>query len=138
MKTIELTTVKQPTIHEDVAPVFLSDETMKQRQLKILEQMTAAGYDYLVVYADKEHGSNFEYLTGFYPRFEEGLLIIHQTGEAALVLGNENLKMSKYTRIDAKLYHTPYFSLPNQPMDNERPISEIFTEIGLGEAKRSA
>ncbi|MGG5314562.1 M24 family metallopeptidase [Enterococcus sp. AZ072] len=136
MKTIELTTVKQPTIHEDVAPVFLSDETMKQRQLKILEQMTAAGYDYLVVYADKEHGSNFEYLTGFYPRFEEGLLIIHQTGEAALVLGNENLKMSKYTRIDAKLYHTPYFSLPNQPMDNERPISEIFTEIGLGEAKK--
>lgn len=136
MKTIKLTAVKEPTIFNDVAPVFLNDETMAQRQAKIMSQLKAEEYDYLVVYADKEHGSNFEYLTGFYPRFEEGLLIIKQSGEVALVLGNENLKMSKHARIDAKLYHTPYFSLPNQPMENERPLSEIFTEIGLNTAQK--
>lgn len=136
MKTIKLTAVKEPTIFNDVAPVFLNDETMAQRQAKIMSQLKTEEYDYLVVYADKEHGSNFEYLTGFYPRFEEGLLIIKQSGEVALVLGNENLKMSKHARIDAKLYHTPYFSLPNQPMENERPLSEIFTEIGLNTAQK--
>lgn len=136
MKTIKLTAVKEPTIFNDVAPVFLNDETMAQRQAKITSQLKTEEYDYLVVYADKEHGSNFEYLTGFYPRFEEGLLIIKQSGEVALVLGNENLKMSKHARIDVKLYHTPYFSLPNQPMENERPLSEIFTEIGLNTAQK--
>lgn len=136
MKNIKLTTVKEPMSFNEVAPVFLSDETMAQRQAKILDQLKTAEYDYLVVYADKEHGSNFEYLTGFYPRFEEGLLILSQAGEAALILGNENLKMSKHARIDAKLYHTPYFSLPNQPMENERPLSEIFREIGLNAAQK--
>ncbi len=44
------------------------------------------GYDTLIVYADKEHGGNFEYLTGFIPRFEEALLVLHREGEAVLVL----------------------------------------------------
>ncbi|MBO1307746.1 M24 family metallopeptidase [Enterococcus sp. 669A] len=136
MKTIKLTTVKEPTIHEEVAPVFLTDETMQQRKEKILCLMKKAAYDYLVVYADKEHGSNFEYLTGFFPRFEEGLLIINKEGESSFVLGNENLKMVNHARIEGQLYHSPYFSLPNQPMDNERPLSDIFKEIGLATAKK--
>ncbi|MGM0214167.1 M24 family metallopeptidase [Enterococcus sp. AZ109] len=136
MQTIKRTTVKEPTTFEEVAPVYLTDETMQQRKEKILNLMETAGYDYLIVYADKEHGSNFEYLTGFFPRFEEGLLIIRKDGESSFVLGNENLKMAKHARIEGKLYHSPYFSLPNQPMDNERPLSDIFTEIGLATAQK--
>ena len=56
--------------------------------------MAKEQYDALIIYADKEHGSNFEYFTGFIPRFEEGLLIIDKNDKATLVLGNENLKMS--------------------------------------------
>lgn len=48
------------------------------------------------MYADKEHGGNFEYLTGFIPRFEEALLVLHREGEAVLVLGNENLKLAAF------------------------------------------
>ncbi len=33
-------------------------------------RMTAAGLDFLVVYADREHSANLAYLTGFDPRFE--------------------------------------------------------------------
>ena len=35
-----------------------------------------AGYDRLVVYADREHSANLSFLTGFDPRFEEALLVV--------------------------------------------------------------
>ncbi|GCF92599.1 Xaa-Pro aminopeptidase [Enterococcus florum] len=136
MKTIKYTTVKEPKIFEAVTPVFLTDETMNSRKEKLLQQMKDLQFDSLVIYADREHGANFEYLTGFVPRFEEGLLILHRTGEASLVLGNENLKMGDHSRIEANLYHSPYFSLPNQPMAHERALREIFNEIGLNGAQK--
>ena len=130
-KTIQLQVTESPKKFIDVAPVMLSDATMQERKNKILTRMQDEGFDALIIYADKEHGGNFEYLTGFIPRFEEGLLVVKQTGEATLILGNENLKMANYSRIPATLKHCPLFSLPNQPMDHERPLEEIFTETGL-------
>lgn len=116
---IQLTTITKPMSFNDVAPTFLTDETMSERKQKVLDNMKAEDFDALVIYADKEHGGNFEYLTGFIPRFEEGLLVLEATGECTLILGNENLKMAKVARIKNKLIHSPLFSLPNQPMDNE-------------------
>ncbi|ABP60184.1 aminopeptidase P family protein [Enterobacter sp. 638] len=130
-KTIQLQVTESPKKFIDVAPVMLSDATMLERKNKVLTRMNDEGYDALIIYADKEHGGNFEYLTGFVPRFEEGLLIVKKTGEAILILGNENLKMANYSRIPAALKHCPHFSLPNQPMDHERPLEEIFIETGL-------
>jgi Xaa-Pro aminopeptidase len=98
--------------------------------------MAAEGYDALIIYADKEHGSNFEYLTGFIPRFEEGLLVLAKNGAATVILGNENLKMAAHSRIPVTLKHCPYFSLPNQPMDNEKPLEALFVETGLGDMHR--
>ncbi|WP_407436564.1 M24 family metallopeptidase [Lelliottia sp.] len=130
-KTIQLQVTESPKKFIDVAPVMLSDATMLERKNKVLTHMIDEGYDALIIYADKEHGGNFEYLTGFVPRFEEGLLIVKKTGEVTLILGNENLKMANYSRIPATLQHCPHFSLPNQPMDHERPLEEIFIETGL-------
>lgn len=36
-----------------------------------MKRMKEESFDVLIVYGDLEHGSNFEYLTGFLPRFEE-------------------------------------------------------------------
>lgn len=130
-KEVQLTKVPKPMIFTNVAPTYLTDETMLERKQKVLENMKAEGFDSIVIYADKEHGGNFEYLTGFIPRFEEGLLILDATGECTLVLGNENLKMAKVARIENQLIHFPLFSLPNQPMDNEARLETIFTAIGL-------
>lgn len=85
-KAIELAILPEPPIFEEVAPVFLSDATMSQRKQSVLERMAAEEFDTLVIYADKEHGSNFEYLSGFLPRFEEGLLVLDKTGAATLIL----------------------------------------------------
>jgi len=130
-KVIQLQVTESPAKFTDVAPVALSDETLLERKNKVLARMQAEGFDALVIYADKEHGGNFEYLTGFVPRFEEGLLIVEKTGAATLILGNENLKMAKYSRIPATLKHCPHFSLPNQPMNNEIPLNDLLTETGL-------
>ncbi|MBO0441668.1 M24 family metallopeptidase [Candidatus Enterococcus ikei] len=133
---IQLTKLPKPMIFTDVAPTFLTDETMDERKQKVLENMKSENYDTLVIYADKEHGGNFEYLTGFIPRFEEGLLVLDVTGESTLILGNENLKMAKVARIENQLIHSPLFSLPNQPMDNEARLENIFEKIGLSEKRK--
>jgi hypothetical protein len=120
MAAIVLSAVAQPTVWHDVPSVTLSDETLRQRKARVLAQMRQHGYDTLIVYADKEHGGNFEYLTGFIPRFEEALLVLHREGEAVLVLGNENLKLAAFARLENRAIHAPWFSLPNQPMSNEK------------------
>ncbi|WP_152080959.1 M24 family metallopeptidase [Enterobacter oligotrophicus] len=130
-KTVKLQAIPAPQGFPDVPPVPLSDATIQTRKDKLLIGMKAEGFDALIIYADKEHGSNFEYLTGFIPRFEEGLLVLKKSGEAAVILGNENLKMAAHSRIPVALKHSPYFSLPNQPMDNEKPLEALFHELGL-------
>lgn len=108
-KDIQLQTVEPPRKFTDVSPVFLSDATMLERKNKVLARMNEEGFDALVIYADKEHGGNFEYLTGFVPRFEEGLLILDKSGSATVILGNENLKMANYCRIPVTHEALPVF-----------------------------
>lgn len=136
MAKIVLKEIIEPKIYSEVSPTVLTDQTIAERKQKLLLAMKKFNYDWLVIYADKEHGSNFEYLTGFIPRFEEGLLIISQAGEAHLVLGNENLKMANYARIPVTLHHSPLFSLPNQPMVGGAPLDAIFKEIGLSDSQK--
>ena len=134
--TITLTTIKQPEIYLNVPSVGLNDRTIQERLRKILQGMAQQNLDSLVVYADKEHGGNFEYLTGFIPRFEEGLLVLHKNGEAVLVLGNENLKLAQFSRTPAKVVHAPWFSLPNQPMDTALSLSDVLKQAGLDGQQR--
>ncbi|WP_058961013.1 hypothetical protein [Type-E symbiont of Plautia stali] len=110
---IQLGPTKAPIKFTQVEPVFLSDETMLERKNKVIQGMVDGGFDALVIYADKEHGGNFEYLTGFIPRFEEGLLIVDANGKCTAILGNENLKLARFSRVSVTLLHCPLFSLPN-------------------------
>ena len=133
---IELTRVKQPKIEENIYPVFLSDETMKARKDAILNRMKENDLDSIVVWADLEHGNNFEYLVGFLPRFEEALLVLHKDGTAEIVLGNENLNKALKSRIPVTPVHMPHFSLPNQPMKTDKSVSEILEQCNLSQDKK--
>lgn len=117
-------------------PVVLTDETMHWRKEKALRIMAEHGYDAIAVYADREHGDNFAYLTGFQPRFEEAVLVLHADGNAFLLLGNEMMPMHVHARIRAQAVHVPYFSLPNQPMDHECPLEEVFRKAGIQSGSR--
>ncbi|ORM65334.1 Xaa-Pro aminopeptidase [Pantoea rodasii] len=129
--SIQLGPTTPPIKFTQVEPVFLTDETLRERKNKVLQGMVKDGFDALVIYADKEHGGNFEYLTGFIPRFEEGLLVIDASGDCTVILGNENLKLARFSRVPVTLLHCPLFSLPNQPMDHETPLESLLASAGL-------
>ena len=131
---IKLKEIEAPKPEEGLIPVMLSDETMQNRKARLLESMQKDGFDAVVVYADLEHGSNFEYLCGFLPRFEEALLILHANGKAFMVLGNENLNKAGKARIEAVPIHMPHFSLPNQPMQTEKSVAQILASCELEDA----
>ena len=130
-KNAVLKAVAKPSDSAFAYPVALTDETMKERREKVYSLMEQKGLDCLVIYADLEHGANFEYLTGFLPRFEEALLVLHKNRKAYLLLGNENLKFANYSRIDASAIHVPCFSLPNQPMDSPLNMRELLEQAEI-------
>lgn len=132
---IELREIPQPQKDCSLTPVVLSDQTMAARKQKVLDKMNERKLDCLIVYGDLEHGSNFEYLVGFLPRFEEALLVLHKDGKAYLVLGNENENKASKSRIQAEGVLSSYFSLPNQPMKNNMPFVEAIKRTGI-EGKR--
>lgn len=132
---ITLKPIPAPNIEEDLVPIALTDTTMLERKQQLLEKMEQASYDTLVIYADLEHGSNFEYLMGFVPRFEEALLVLHADGHAYAVLGNENLNKADKARIEVTAVHMPHLSLPNQPMDTHETVAEILSKCRLSDKK---
>ena len=128
--------VKMPEGHDNYLPVNLTAETMEQHRQNVLARMQEKNLDTLLIYADREHGSNYAYLTGFEPRFEESVLILHLDGTCYLMLGNENMKMCAYSYIKAKAVHVPHFSLPYQPMDTEKSLDQLFEEAGIVNGQR--
>lgn len=129
--SVSLQPMPQPPCWTSLPSVTLNHATLAGRKVRVLERMRQQGLDTLIVYADKEHGGNFEYLTGFIPRFEEALLVLHQSGDAWLVLGNENLKLAPHARLKNRVLHAPWFSLPNQPMDTVQPLHEVLQNAGI-------
>ena len=128
---IVYTEVKAPAGHDCKTPVDLNVQTMREHLDNTLRKMHEMGLDTLVIYADREHGANFAYLTGFEPRFEEALLVLHVDGTAFYLLGNENLKMAQFSFLSGEVIHTPHFSLPYQPMETQSTLKELIRSAGL-------
>lgn len=135
MGKIELLTVPRPE-KDCGSPVMLSDQTIAERKAKVLTKMRNRNLDQLIIYGDVEHGSNFMYLTGYFTRFEESLLVIQKDGNMTLILGNENLNKAEKARIKAREIHVPQFSLPNQPDERKKAMKELLREAGIGNGKR--
>lgn len=111
--------------------VQISDQTIKERLNKVLTKINERHLDGIIIYGDVEHGNNFEYLVGFLPRFEEALLVLFKDGSASLVFGNENFNKVSKSRIKANGLLASYFSLSNQPMQNNEPLIEILRKTGI-------
>ena len=127
---VVLKNVESPQI-EYISPQILSDETMEIRKEKVIKTFVQEGYDCIIIYADVEHSANFEYLTGFIPRFEEACLVLHKNGDCYLLLGNEVLGMSKHSRIKNTPLHVPQFSLPDQPLEGKKEMVDYCRSKGI-------
>jgi hypothetical protein len=92
------------------------DAAVYRRRYEQLERAReAAGFDWLAIYADREHSANLAWLTGFDPRFEEALWIQGLSTTPVLLAGNENVSFARaQLRIATDVILYQGFSLPNQ------------------------
>lgn len=130
-KNIQYTQVKEPFWGVPQEMPHIPDDIYQQRLHKMLDKMRGRDLDFILIYADREHYGNFDYMTGFGPRFEEALLVIDKKGNAYCLLGNECYSLYKYSRIHCEGILCQSFSLPNQPMDRNKELEQILKEIGL-------
>jgi len=105
-----------PELPADIYPARLK---------RLRQRMEERGYDRLLVYADREHSANISYLTGFDPRFEEALLVIGPTEPPAILVGNECWGTAGAAPLPMRRHLFQDFSLPGQPRDRSRSLSEI-------------
>jgi len=132
-----LASIPSPPIFRGAASHVMSDKTLHRRLAAVIEQMQQQQIAQLIIYADKEHGGNFEYLAGFIPRFEEALLVVSGQGDLTYIMGNENLKLVPFARNPGRCLHAPLFSLPNQPMHGEQPLHLVLAQAGIVTGRRT-
>ena len=113
-------------------PPGLTADVYRARIAELCGRARAEGIDVLVVWADREHAANMSYLSGFDPRFEEALLLIHTAGTRPprLLVGNECLGFTPDPAIGIEVELWQDFSLMGQPRDNSRTLSEILAAEG--------
>lgn len=107
-------------------------EEYRSRIAAASERLQQAALDFLVIYGDREHFANLAYLTGMDPRFEEALLLLNQSGETALLVGNECLGYLPEAGLVGQVELFQDFSLLGQPRNNSRPLKRILSDFGIG------
>jgi len=130
--SVALERIAYPEIELPSEIPFIGSDEFDKRMDLILKSMAEEEFDFLVVYGDREHAANLQYVCGIDPRFEEMIAIINTSGEIYLLLGNEDYPYadtSTCRRLNKILYQS--LSLMNQPRDKIRPLEELFSECGL-------
>lgn len=112
------------------------DSTYEQRLSELRRRADEAGYDFVVIYADREHSANLAYLTGFDPRFEEALLVVGANDRPTVLVGNECVGMAEAAPLDMDVRLQPVFSLPGQPDRVGGDLSKALSDLGIGPRKR--
>lgn len=95
---------------------------------------SAAGVEWLVVYADREHAGNVHYFTGFDPRFEEALVVLGPNSSRTLVVGNEGVVYAPIAGLDIDVVLAQSLSLMGQPRAKAPRLDTVFETLGLGGA----
>jgi hypothetical protein len=136
MTGVRLATVDLPDFGVPVERPELPVALYAERVERLRARAAEAGFDRLVVYADREHSANLSFLTGFDPRFEEAVLILGPTGTPAILLGNECWGMAGAAPLPMERHRYQDFSLPSQPRDRSLPLSEILAGEGIARGSR--
>src|SRR5260221_167138 len=128
---VELAEVALPEFGLPKTEPEVPAETYEQRVEAARQRATAAGYDALLVYGDREHLANLAYLTRYDRRFEEALLILLPDRAPTLLVGNEGWGYT--TIIPVKFERVLYqsFSLLGQPRESSAPLTSILRDAGI-------
>ncbi len=129
--------VELPDFGEATVEPTLDRHIFEARIARARRRAEAAGFDALVVYADREHSANIAYLTGFEPRFEEAMLIlaihaIHgRESTPALVVGNEGWGYVDISPLELRRVLYQSFSLLAQSRSESPDLADVFRSEGI-------
>lgn len=131
-RDIELTTISVPGFGMPTIQPTVSVDEYESRIATVRSLMAEKELTHLIVYGDREHFANIMFLTGFDPRFEEGMLILGRENVPRLLVGNEGYDYArKVVAIDHTLTLYQSFSLLGQWRDSSLPLRMILSEEGL-------
>ncbi len=136
MATARLAEVRLPEFGVSEFAPEVPAATYAARLEALRERAERAGYDRLVVYADREHSANLAFLSGFDPRFEEAILVVGPVGDPAILLGNECYAMAGAAPLPMRRVRFQDLSLPSQPRDRSQPLATILADEGIGAGSR--
>ncbi len=106
------------------------------RLARLRERAERAGYDRLVLYADREHRAGVAWLTGFDPRFEESIVVVGPADPPAILAGNECRGMADQAPLPTRSILFQDLSLPGQPRDRSKPLAAILSGEGIRPGSR--
>lgn len=131
----KLARIDWPDFGMPEVPPALTLAEMDARLASVRAAMADRGLHVLVVYGDREHAANIEWLTGFDPRFEEAVAIV-SAGDAVLIAGNECLSYTAISPLVAagrmRVAHCATFSLMSQPRKSRRLGDILADEVPRG------
>ena len=136
MSVPRLADLRLPDFGEPAVRPELPAARHAERIGALRERMRRRSYDRLVVYADREHSASLSFLTGFDPRFEEAILIVAADGDPAILVGNECFGMAGAAPLPMRRILHQDLSLPSQPRDRSRPLTEVLADEGIGRGRR--
>ena len=128
MKKVQELIPLKPLVLDEI-PVLTGEDYLKRIDL-LLELGEKEGASHLVVYGDREHYSNIEYLTGFDPRFEEAVLVLSRGEKPVIFLGNEGMDYGQIIPYDIQMEQYSTFSLSGQ-FRKEADLTKLFTNAGI-------
>jgi len=129
---VELAEIALPEFGLPRAEPTIPAATYEARVAAARQRAADAGYDALIVYADREHFANLAYLTGFDPRFEEALLILTADRAPILLVGNEDMAYTAISPLQLQIVLYQTFSLLSQPRSSSAPLATILRDAGIG------
>lgn len=137
MRNFRLIDIDWPEFGTVDVPPQIALEEYHGRLAAARRMMEKRGLTHLVVYGDREHFANIQYLTGFDPRFEEALFVLRPKGTPLLIVGNEcegYLPVSPLFAADElRSERYPSFSLLDQPRSGARRLRDILADEEIGE-----
>lgn len=111
------------------------DGELLGRVQTVTELAQQKGLDALIVYGDREHFSNLEYLTKYDPRFEEALLILIAGQTPRLVVALEGKDYSQIIPYEVQRHVYTDFGLEGQPSDGKK-LTSILRDCGICEGMK--
>ncbi|MFN8594353.1 MAG: M24 family metallopeptidase [Thermomicrobiales bacterium] len=128
MPDVILRQVPLPDEETADAPPVIAAEEYARRCDNTLDQ---AGTDWVAVYGDREHSANLLFLTGFDPRFEEGLLLLGPRGQRILLAGNEGIIHAAVAGLPLDVHLFQGFSLMGQSREQTPNLDRVLFDAGL-------